>query len=153
VRHSGYLDGSAAFTASFFYHHILLDGAGEFGLKRNIINKLIHIPVCVVGSSITTLYWLPQIPGHFNQWLRSRKVWFLLLWIAPAVIFYASSIWAAGLVFVFFPALVIISPRDSTACFNHAPPFYRRDCANRLFGAAVLSLPPPIRWAGTASNF
>jgi len=60
---------------------------------------------------------------------------------------------AAGLVFVFFPALVIISAEDSTACFNHAPRFTDGDCANRPVGAAVFIIAPPIRWAGTASNF
>jgi len=39
-RHRAYLDGSAAFTASFL-PHITFRWAGEFGLKRNIINKLI----------------------------------------------------------------------------------------------------------------
>src|SRR6185369_7869208 len=106
-----YLEGSAAFSASFFTTTSIFDGAGEFGLKRNILNKLIPYTLYAWSlAALPALYWLPQIPSHFRQWLTSRKVWFLLLWVTPALVFYSIiHMGQQGLVFVFFPALVLIS--------------------------------------------
>ena len=140
-----YLDGSAAFTASFFTTTSLFDGAGEFGLKRNIINKLIPYTLYAWSvAALPALYWLPQIPGHFRQWLRSRKFWFLVLWIAPALVFYSIiHMGQQGLVFVFFPALVIISAEGLYRLFQSRPTALRTATTLiALFGAAVFIIAP-----------
>ncbi len=115
-----YLDGSSAFSASFFTTTSLLDGAGEFGLKRNIINKLIPYTLYAWSlAALPALYWLPQIPANLRRWLTSRKMWFLLLWIAPALVFYAFiHMGQQGLVFVFFPALLVISAEGLQRLFK-----------------------------------
>jgi 4-amino-4-deoxy-L-arabinose transferase-like glycosyltransferase len=139
-----YLDGSAAYTASFFTTTSIFSGAGEFGLRRNILNKL--IPYTLYGWSLAVLpalYWLWLLSRrispplyrragltfsltklaarrmerglggahpHLGRWLTKRKFWFLLLWITPAVVFYAIvHMGQQGLVFVFLPALFLIS--------------------------------------------
>ncbi|MBA3872099.1 MAG: hypothetical protein H0X30_23380 [Anaerolineae bacterium] len=140
-----YLDGSAAFTASFFTTTSILDGAGEFGLKRNILNKLIPYTLYAWSvAALPALYWLPQIPSHFSQWLRSRKVWFIVLWIAPALVFYSIiHMGQQGLVFVFFPALVVISAEGLYRLFQSRPAVLRTATALIvLFGAAVFIIAP-----------
>jgi 4-amino-4-deoxy-L-arabinose transferase-like glycosyltransferase len=140
-----YVDGSAAFSASFFTTTSLLDGAGEFGLKRNILNKL--IPYTLYAWSMVVLpvlYWLPQVPRHFNQWLSNRKVWFVLLWIAPTIVFYSViHMGQQGLVFVFFPALVVISAEGLYRLFQSRPTvLWSATALIVLFGAAVFILAP-----------
>jgi len=140
-----YLVGSSAFSASFFTTTSLLDGAGEFGLKRNIINKLIPYTLYAWSlAAVPALYWLPQIPTNFSRWLRSRKVWFLLLWIAPAVVFYAFiHMGQQGLVFVFFPALILISAEGLYRLFKTRPAVMRAATAIIvLFSAAVFIVGP-----------
>ncbi|MBI1277223.1 MAG: hypothetical protein GC179_03750 [Anaerolineaceae bacterium] len=140
-----YLDGSSAFSASFFTTTSLLDGAGGFGLKRNIVNKLIPYTLYTWSlAALPALYWLPQIPANFRRWLTSRKVWFLLLWIAPAVLFYAFiHMGQQGLVFVFFPALLLISAEGLHRLFKTRPTVLRAATAVIvLFSAAVFIIGP-----------
>ncbi len=140
-----YLDGSSAFTASFFTTTSILDGAGEFGLKRNILNKLIPYTLYAWSvAALPALYWLPQIPAHFYHWLRSRRVWFLGLWIAPALVFYSViHMGQQGLVFVFFPALVVISAEGLYRLFQSRPAILRTSTTLiALFGAAVFIIAP-----------
>ncbi|MEZ4669055.1 MAG: glycosyltransferase family 39 protein [Anaerolineae bacterium] len=119
----GYLDGSAAYTASFFTTTSIFSGAGEFGLRRNILNKL--IPYTLYGwslAAVAALFWLPLLPRQFIAWLTNRKFWFLALWLAPAVIFYAIvHMGQQGLVFVFLPALILISARGLYRLFSGRP--------------------------------
>ena len=140
-----YLDGSSAFTASFFSTTSIFDGAGEFGLKRNILNKLIPYTLYAWSlAALPALYWLPQIPSHFRQWLTNRKVWFLLLWVTPALAFYCIiHMGQQGLVFVFFPALLIISAQGLYRLFQARPTVLRTTTAViALFGAAVFIVGP-----------
>lgn len=126
-----YLDGSAAYTALFFTTTSIFSGAGEFGLRRNILNKL--IPYTLYGWSLATLavlYWLPLLPRHLRSWLTNRKFWFLLLWIAPSVGFYAIvHMGQQGLVFVFLPALLLISAQGLYRLFVSRPALLRASTA------------------------
>ncbi len=140
-----YLDGSAAFSTSFFTTTSLLDGAGEFGLRRNIFNKL--IPYTLYAWSIAALpalYWLPQIPANFRRWLTNAKVWFVLLWITPAIVFYAFiHMGQQGLVFVFLPALIVISAQGLYRLLQTRPVILRAATAIIvLVGAAVFIIGP-----------
>lgn len=140
-----YLDGSALFTASFFTTTSLFDGAGEFGLKRNILNKLVPYTLYAWAAAVLpVLYWLPQIPGHFRQWLTNRKVWFLLLWVTPSLVFYAIiHMGQQGLVFVFFPALLIISAEGLYRFFQSRQRIlWTATAAITLLGAAVFIFAP-----------
>lgn len=140
-----YLQGSAAFSASFFTTTSLLDGAGEFGLRRNIFNKLVPYTLYAWSlAALPALYWLPQIPANFRRWLTSRKVWFLILWIAPAVGFYAViHMGQQGLVFVFLPALIVISAQGLYRMFQSRPAVLRAATAVIvLISAAVFVIGP-----------
>ncbi len=106
-----YLAGSSAFTASFFDSTSLLAGAGWFGLRRNLFLKLIPYTLYAWSlAAVPALYWLILVPGRWREGLRNRKVWFFLLWMAPALGFYIIiHMGQQGLVFVFMPALFLLS--------------------------------------------
>jgi Dolichyl-phosphate-mannose-protein mannosyltransferase len=106
-----YLRGSSDFTASFMNSTSLLSGAGTFGLKRNIVEKLIPYTLYAWSlAALLALYWLARLPGSWRNWLTNRKVWFLILWITPVLAFYAFiHMGQQGLVFVFMPALWLVS--------------------------------------------
>jgi hypothetical protein len=140
-----YLDGSAAFSADFFTTTSVLSGAGIFGLRRNIVSKLVPYTLYAWAlASVPALYWFSQIPSHFRQWLTNRKVWFLVLWIAPALVFYAFiHMGQQGLVFVFLPALLLISAQGLYRLFRTRPNLMRAATAViALFGAAVFIVGP-----------
>ncbi len=140
-----YLDGSSAFSATFFTTTSLLDGAGEFGLRRNILNKLVPYTLYAWSvAALPVLYWLPQIPANFRRWLTSRKMWFLLLWVAPAVGFYAIiHMGQQGLVFVFLPALIVISAEGLYRLFQSRPTLLRAaTVVIVLISAAVFVIGP-----------
>ena len=103
-----YMAGSSAYSASFFNTTSLLAGAGMFGLQRNLV-KL--IPYTLYGLSLATLpllYWLVYLRRPVAL-LRSRKFWFIALWIAPALAFYVViHMGQQGLTFVFLPALLLL---------------------------------------------
>lgn len=140
-----YLDGSAAFSADFFTTTSVLSGAGVFGLKRNIVEKLVPYTLYAWSlASVPALYWFTQIPSQFRQWLTNRKVWFIILWIAPALVFYAViHMGQQGLVFVFLPALLLISAQGLYRLFQTRPTLMRATAAViTLFGAAVFIIGP-----------
>ncbi len=140
-----YLDGSAAFSADFFTTTSVLSGAGVFGLKRNIVEKLVPYTLYAWSlASLPAIYWFTQIPSQFRHWLANRKVWFLVLWIAPALVFYAViHMGQQGLVFVFLPALLLISAHGLYRLFQTRPTLMRTTAAViTLFGAAVFIVGP-----------
>lgn len=118
-----YLAGSSAFTAEFFTSTSLLSGAGLFGLRRNVVEKL--GPYTLYAWSVAALAilgWLPALPSRWRAWLRSRKAWFMLLWIAPPVLFYVIiHMGQQGLVFVFLPALLLLSAEGLYRLFATRP--------------------------------
>ncbi len=121
---ASYMAGSGAYSARFFDSTSVLAGAGLFGLRRNIVNKL--IPYTLYGWSIAVLpaifFILWQLPRRWRAWLTNRKVWFLLLWIAPSLIFYSLiHMGQQGLTFVFLPALLLVSAYGLYRLFASRP--------------------------------
>ncbi|MBZ0297629.1 MAG: glycosyltransferase family 39 protein [Anaerolineae bacterium] len=139
-----YLAGSSSFSSSFFDSTSLLAGAGLTGLRRNLINKL--IPYTLYGwslAAIPALYWLSRV-RDWRSGLRSRKFWFLALWMAPALGFYVIiHMGQQGLVFVFLPALFLISAEGLYQLFQSRPALLRvSTAAIALFSAAVFLIGP-----------
>lgn len=116
VHYSGglesYLRGSSAYSGRFFETTSLLAGAGMVGLRRNLISKL--APYTAYAWSLAAvpglLYLLLKLPSNLQAWLRSRKVWFLVIWVLPSLLFYiVIHMGQQGLVFTFLPALMLLS--------------------------------------------
>lgn len=126
-----YLAGSSAFTAEFFTSTSLLSGAGLFGLRRNVVEKLGPYTLYAWSvAALAVLGWLPSLPSRWRAWLRSRKAWFMVLWIAPPVLFYVIiHMGQQGLVFVFLPALLLLSAEGLYRLFASRPILLRASTA------------------------
>ena len=118
---SAYIQGSNAYTRDFMESTSLLSGAGAFGFRRNLINKL--IPYTLYGWALALVpalvYWGTRFPQHGRTWLRRKKLWFLVLWMAPTLAFYVViHMGQQGLVFVFLPALFLLSAEGLRRLFS-----------------------------------
>lgn len=139
-----YLAGSSAFTDTFFSTTSILEGAGITGLRRNVINKLIPYTAYAWSlAALPALYWLTQIP-RLRPALTNRKFWFFVLWMAPALAFYIFiHMGQQGLVFVFLPALMLLSAAGLYRLFETRPAVLRAATAIiTLFGAGTFILGP-----------
>ena len=106
-----YMAGSSSFSAAFWDTTSLLHGAGLVGLRRDLI-KLIPYTLFAWSLAIVPalIYWPLQFPKAWRGWLTSRKAWFMLLWVGPTLAFYIIiHMGQQGLVFVFLPALILMS--------------------------------------------
>jgi hypothetical protein len=141
-----YMAGSNAYSARFFNSTSIMAGAGTFGLARNIINKL--IPYTLYGWSLGIIpavaYVLWRLPGRWRAWLRNHKVWFILIWIAPSLLFYALiHMGQQGLTFVFLPALLLVSAHALYKLFERRPALLRASAAAiTLLSAGVFIFMP-----------
>jgi len=84
--------------------------AGMLGLQRNLrklgMYTLYGWSLAVIPAIVYGLGRIPQSPSL----LRRRRFWFLFLWVAPSVLYYTLiHMGQQGLVFVFLPALLLIS--------------------------------------------
>lgn len=140
-----YMQGSSAFTESFWRTTSIFLGAGTFGLRRNIIEKLIPYTLYAWSLAlIPALYWFARVPADWRRWLRSRKAWFFILWLTPVVVFYALiHMGQQGLVFVFLPALLILSAEGLHRLLKQRLTLLRAATAVIvLVGAAVFMFAP-----------
>lgn len=141
-----YLAGSSAYSNRFFQSTSLLQGAGMVGLRRNLISKL--IPYTLYAWSLALLpavgYWGPQILRHWRAGLTHRKVWFFALWMAPTLAFYiVIHMGQQGLVFVFMPALFLLSAAGLYRLFETRPSLlYAATAVIALVGAGIFVLGP-----------
>lgn len=91
-------------------------GAGWSGISYNL-NKLVRYTLWgwALGIFPAVLgLWLLRRPLHAV--LRSWRVWFLVLWAAPCLLFYTLiHMGQQGLIFVYLPILMLISARASVA--------------------------------------
>lgn len=135
-----YLAGSSAFTASFFDSTSLLAGAGWFGLRRNLFFKLIPYTLYAWSlAAVPALYWLTLVPRRWQEGLRNRKVWFFLLWMAPALGFYIIiHMGQQGLVFVYMPALFLLSAEGLYRWLHNQPGLLRASTAVIFAAGAVV---------------
>lgn len=140
-----YLTASRAFSAAFFTSTSLLSGGGAFALKRNVIEKLIPYTAYAWGlAALPVLYFVPQIPGRWRQWVRDRRVWFLLLWMLPSIGFYVViHMGQQGYVFNFLPVCMLVSAKGLYGLFEQRPALLRGSAAAlALVGAAIFIVSP-----------
>jgi hypothetical protein len=102
-----YFDAMAAFSDRFQTTTSVLQGAGWWGIQRNLRKLVMYT---LFGGGVV---WLPLIAdGALRLWRRAwpradRQVWFIV-WVSPAVIYYALiHMGQQGLVFVFLPAVLL----------------------------------------------
>jgi Dolichyl-phosphate-mannose-protein mannosyltransferase len=140
-----YMEGSNNFTADFWNTTSLLRGAGMTGLQRNLISKLIPYTLYAWGlAALPALYWLPEIVKNWRSGLTNRKFWFLALWVVPTLAFYIIiHMGQQGLVFVFLPALVLLSAEGLYRLLQSRPAALRVATAIiALVGAAIFIVGP-----------
>lgn len=139
-----YLEGSSKFTQEFFATTSLLSGAGLFGLRRNLLEKL--LPYTAYAWSLAALGilgWLPALRG-WRAGLRDRRLWFFALWMAPTIGFYVViHMGQQGLVFVFLPALLLLSAEGLYRALSGRPALLRAAVAViALISAGVFLFAP-----------
>lgn len=122
---SAYLQLFAAFSAAYQDSTSIFRGGGLWGLSRNLI-KLGQYTAYAWGAGIVAIAaWLlvrirrkqygqkrPTQRSSLGPWFGAEheQLWFILLWIAPPLGFYTLiHMGQQGLVFVFLPALVLLS--------------------------------------------
>jgi hypothetical protein len=107
---SNYMEAMGTFGRRFQTTTSVFVGAGWWGVQRNV-RKLTMYTLYGWGLAL-----LPAVATVIRRLFRREgparwdKAIFLLLWIAPAVLFYAlAHMGQQGLVFVFLPSLLLIS--------------------------------------------
>lgn len=109
-----YFEIMRAFTAEFNTTTTVFSG-GLFGLSRNMLKLTLYtvygwglalVPVLAVVV-LKAKYLKPQV---IRSTLKDTRFWFMLLWIGPTLIYYIFiHMGQQGLVFVFLPALLLLS--------------------------------------------
>ncbi len=107
---SNYFEIVGAYSRRFQISTSIFMGAGLPGIRRNVTKLIIYT---LYGWGIAILPVIVYIGVRIRQkalpqaW---RKTIFLSFWVAPPIIFYALiHMGQQGLVFIFLPALVLIS--------------------------------------------
>src|SRR5690606_11441555 len=140
-----YMIGSSAYSRTFFSTTSLLHGAGITGLRRNILSKLIPYTLYAWGLALlpAIIYWGMRFLHHWQAWLKNRKVWFVILSIAPALAFYAFiHMGQQGLVFVFMPVLFVLSAEALRRLLPNSAHLKLATAGIALIGAAIFVLAP-----------
>ncbi len=124
-----YFEIMQAFTAEFNTTTSVFSG-GLFGLTRNLTKLTLYtlygwglglIPVLAVVA----LKAKRVIPQVLRASLKDVRFWFMILWIFPTVAYYVFiHMGQQGLVFVFLPALLLLSA-GALSLFNWSKPIYR----------------------------
>lgn len=116
-----YMALSSSFSQSFWDTTSVLHGAGINGLKNNLLRIIPYTAYALALAGLPLLYWFSQIP-KWQTGLHSRKVWFLVLWTLPTLLFYTFiHMGQQGLVFVYLPVLILLSAEGLYRIFNTRP--------------------------------
>jgi hypothetical protein len=126
-----YFEIMRAFTEDFNTTTSVFSGAGLFGLSRNLTKLTLYtlygwglalIPVLtVIALKIKNL-----TPTLLRSTLKNTCFWFMLLWICPTLAYYILiHMGQQGLVFVFLPALLLLSAAGLYA-LPWSQPLYRQ---------------------------
>jgi hypothetical protein len=155
VQLSGGLDRYLGILAHFrteFRDTTSVFGAGLFGLERNGVKLGMYT---AYGWSLALL---PAALGLAAAWRRlgarrvaalaaDRRAWVMALWVAPSAAFYLLiHMGQQGLVFVFLPALCLLS--SARALSRFLPPRLRR----RVGGRVGLCGTQSRRWSCSATR-
>jgi hypothetical protein len=119
---ANYVRVAGAFTHRFMDTTSVFLGSGWWGVQRNVRKLAMYTfygwSLALVPAVIWGIVWLRR-----RQWSQQRvKAIFLLLWTAPSVIFYTIiHMGQQGLVFVFLPALLLVSARGLEGLLSKDP--------------------------------
>lgn len=140
-----YMSASREFSNAFFTTTSVISGGGVFALKRNLVEKLIPYTAYAWGlAALPALYVLTQIP-QWRTWIRSRKFWFMVLWVAPSIGFYVLiHMGQQGYVFSFLPACMLISAKGLTELFKSRPAVLKASAAALAVVGAVIFIVAPV---------
>lgn len=110
---SNYVSVMGAYNRRFQENTSVLMGAGWEGIKYNVRKLTLYtmygwnvalVPAVIYAASAAARLWRRECP---NRW---ERLFFLLLWIIPALVFYTIiHMGQQGLIFVFLPALLLLS--------------------------------------------
>jgi hypothetical protein len=125
IQYSGglqnYMALSSSFSQDFWDTTSVLHGAGVSGIRNNLMRIIPYTAYALLLAGLPLLYWLPQI-RHWQSGLRSRKFWFLALWLLPTLLFYTFiHMGQQGLVFVYMPVLFLLSAEALYQLFKTRP--------------------------------
>jgi len=122
-----YLTLTRDFAAAFNSTTSVFSGGGLFGLRRNALKLAMYslygwgagLPLLAVGAIAAARdRGLPPL----GTALRDDRTIFLLLWVLPTVAYYQLvHMGQQGLVFVYLPALFLVSALAATALGRFAP--------------------------------
>lgn len=119
---SNYMRVMGAFTRRFQSTTSVFMGAGWWGVRRNLLKLTMYT---FYGWSTALVPGVVYAASRFRQheWpQRWEKPIFLLLWIAPSLIFYTIvHMGQQGLTFVFLPALLLLSAVGLTRLLTTQP--------------------------------
>lgn len=96
-------------SSEFFTHTSIFLGGGTAGLMSNLV-KLAGFTLYSLGlAGLALLAWAAARIRSIGADLKERRVWFLLLWMLPSLLFYTLiHMGGHGLIFTYLPALLII---------------------------------------------
>jgi hypothetical protein len=110
-----YFEIMRAFTTEFNTTTSVFSGGGLFGLSRNLTKLTLYtlygwglaiIPVVI----LVALKFKRLTPSLLQVLLKEPRFWFMALWICPTLGYYLLiHMGQQGLVFVFLPALLLLS--------------------------------------------
>lgn len=107
---SSYLQVMNAFSARFQSTTSLFMGAGLWGLTRNVTKLTLYTLYSWSVFALPLVIYAFQFVRRRGKIQSLEKLIFFTLWIAPALIFYTIiHMGQQGLVFVYLPALLVIS--------------------------------------------
>jgi len=111
---SNYMRVMGEFSGRFQSTTSVFMGAGWWGVRRNLIKLTLYSVygwslALVPGGLYTIAYAIARL--RRREWPRRwERSFFLLLWIAPALIYYIIvHMGQQGLIFIFLPALLLFS--------------------------------------------
>lgn len=141
---SNYLKITSEFYLAFNSTTSIFNGAGLFGLSRNLTKLTLYT---LYGWSFALIPVLAVVllkakcltADTIRSALKDSRFWFLLLWIGPTLTYYIFiHMGQQGLVFVFLPALVLLSAR-AIYTLIWPQPLYRQAVMVVLVVANVLT--------------
>lgn len=119
----------------------LLMGAGFFGLARNFTKLFLYTAYGWSIFIIPAVLWMLRTIPKIRRLKVSERTIFLVLWIAPAFIYYLFvHMGQQGLIFVFLPALILLSAAALQSVFQERSRILLVSTAILVLASAVIFL-------------
>lgn len=139
-RYFEIMDG---FTTDFNTTTSIFSGAGWWGLSRNLTKLTLYTlygwSLAIIPAVLVAVVNLKRLsPNTLFSAFKNARVWFMLLWICPTMAYYIFiHMGQQGLVFVFLPALLLLSAAGVYQ-LKWSSPLYRQAAIAALVMVNVL---------------